>query len=124
MGSVTGLPLSLPGARRSRGYPPRSSVDAQPVSSVPVGRGRLAERVGHAFALESVRSTGGARCRGGRQQAKSWELRAVMSLGRLYQRQGRRVEARSLLAETYGWFTEGFDTPDLREAQALLGELA
>jgi predicted ATPase len=59
-----------------------------------------------------------------RQQAKSWELRAVMSLARLYQRQGRGTEARPLLAETYGWFTEGFETPDLKEAQALLGELA
>jgi predicted ATPase len=59
-----------------------------------------------------------------RQQAKCWELRAVMSLSRLYRRQGRRAEARPLLAETYGWFTEGFDTYDLREAKALLDELS
>jgi predicted ATPase len=59
-----------------------------------------------------------------RQQAKSLELRAVMSLSRLYRQQGRPAEARPLLAETYGWFTEGFDTPDLREAKALLAELA
>jgi predicted ATPase len=55
-----------------------------------------------------------------RQQAKSLELRAAMSLSRLYVQQGRPAEARPLLAETYGWFTEGFDTPDLQEARALL----
>jgi predicted ATPase len=55
-----------------------------------------------------------------RQQAKSLELRAAMSLGRLWQQQGKRQEARALLAEVYDWFTEGFDTADLQEAQALL----
>ena len=55
-----------------------------------------------------------------RQQARSWELRTAMSLARLWQQQGKRVEARQLLAEVYGWFTEGFDTPDLQEARALL----
>ena len=59
-----------------------------------------------------------------RQRAKSWELRATMSLARLWQRQGRRHEAQELLAEIYGWFTEGFDTGDLVEALALLGELS
>ena len=58
-----------------------------------------------------------------RQQAKSWELRAAMSLSRLWQRQGKRAEARVLLAPVYGWFTEGFDTADLQEAKALLEEL-
>jgi predicted ATPase len=58
------------------------------------------------------------------QQAKSLELRAVMSLVRLYRQQDRPAEARPLLTETYGWFTEGFDTPDLRAAQTLLAELA
>jgi tetratricopeptide (TPR) repeat protein len=58
------------------------------------------------------------------QQAKSWELRAAMSLCRLWQRQGKREEARQLLAEIYGWFTEGFDTPDLKDAGALLEELS
>jgi class 3 adenylate cyclase/predicted ATPase len=57
------------------------------------------------------------------QQAKSWELRAVMSLARLWQQQGKTAEARQLLAEIYGWFTEGFDTKDLQEAKALLEEL-
>ena len=58
-----------------------------------------------------------------RQQAKSLELRAAMSLARLWQQQGQRTEARALLAPLYGWFTEGFDTADLREAKALLEEL-
>jgi predicted ATPase len=57
------------------------------------------------------------------QHAKSLELRATVSLSRLWQRQGKRNAARELLAEVYGWFTEGFDTADLREAKALLDEL-
>jgi class 3 adenylate cyclase/predicted ATPase len=57
------------------------------------------------------------------QQAKSWELRGAMSLARLLSDQGRRQTARDLLAPVYGWFTEGFDTSDLRKAKALLGEL-
>jgi predicted ATPase len=59
-----------------------------------------------------------------RQQAKSWELRAAMSLSHLWQQQGKSSEARELLAPIYGWFTEGFDTADLQEAKALLEELA
>jgi predicted ATPase len=59
-----------------------------------------------------------------RQQAKSWELRAAMSMARLWRDQGKRDEARDLLAPVYGWFTEGFDTLDLKEAKALLDELA
>ena len=59
-----------------------------------------------------------------RQKAKSYELRAAMSLARLWQQQGRNQEARDLLAPVYGWFTEGFDTRDLKEAKALLDELA
>ena len=58
-----------------------------------------------------------------RQSAKSWELRAVMSLSRLWQRQEKRREAYDMLAESYGWFTEGFDTKDLQEAKTLLEEL-
>jgi predicted ATPase len=57
------------------------------------------------------------------QQAKSWELRAAMSLARLWRDQGKTVEARELLAPVYGWFTEGFDTRDLKDAKALLEEL-
>ena len=60
-----------------------------------------------------------ARAQGG----KSWELRATMSLARLLAKQGRRDEARAMLADIYGWFTEGFDTADLKDAKALLDEL-
>jgi len=56
--------------------------------------------------------------------AKTWELRAIMKLARLLDSDGRRAEARNMLAEIYGWFTEGFDTPDLKDAKALLDELA
>jgi predicted ATPase len=59
-----------------------------------------------------------------RQRAKSWELRATMSLARLLDNAGRRDEARTMLAEIYNWFTEGFDTADLKDAKALLDELA
>jgi predicted ATPase/class 3 adenylate cyclase len=58
------------------------------------------------------------------QHAKSWELRAAMSMARLWRDEGKRQQAYNLLAPIYGWFTEGFDTLDLREARALLGELA
>ena len=58
-----------------------------------------------------------------KQQAKSLELRAVMSLSRLWQQQGKKDEARQMLAKVYNWFTEGFDTKDLQEAKALLEEL-
>ena len=59
-----------------------------------------------------------------KQQAKSWELRAATSLARLWRDQGKSSEARDLLAPVYGWFTEGFATPDIKEAKALLDELA
>ena len=65
------------------------------------------------------RRSGGAR----RQEAKSLELRAAMSLSRLWQQQGKRQEAYDLLAPIYHWFTEGFDTADLQDARALLAEL-
>jgi predicted ATPase len=58
------------------------------------------------------------------QEAKMWELRAAVSLARLRRDQGRCAEARDLLAPVYGWFTEGFDTPDLKEAKALLDQLS
>jgi predicted ATPase len=58
------------------------------------------------------------------QQAKSWELRAAMSLARLWRDQGKRSGARDLLAPVYGRFTEGFDTADLKTAKALLAELS
>jgi predicted ATPase len=58
------------------------------------------------------------------QQAKSWELRAAMSLARLWQQNGKRGDAHELLAPVYAWFTEGFDTADLIEAKALLDQLS
>jgi predicted ATPase len=58
------------------------------------------------------------------QQAKSWELRAAMSMARLWRDQGKVQQARELAAPVYGWFTEGFDTRDLKEAKALLEGLA
>ena len=57
------------------------------------------------------------------QSARMWELRATTSLARLLDEQGKRAEARDLLAPLYGWFTEGFDTADLKDAKALLDEL-
>jgi choline dehydrogenase-like flavoprotein len=57
------------------------------------------------------------------QQARMWELRAAVSLARLHRDQGRRSKARNILAPVFGWFTEGFDTPDLKEARALLTAL-
>jgi len=57
------------------------------------------------------------------QHAKAWELRTTISLARLWQQQGKREEARQLLGDVYNWFTEGFDTPDVQEAKALLDEL-
>jgi predicted ATPase len=59
-----------------------------------------------------------------KQSAKSWELRATTSLAKLWQQQGKRQEAHDLLAPVYGWFTEGFDTADLKDAKALLDALA
>jgi tetratricopeptide (TPR) repeat protein len=59
-----------------------------------------------------------------RQSAKMIELRATVSLSRLWQQQGKKAEARKMLVEIYGWFTEGFDTKDLQEAKALLNELS
>jgi predicted ATPase len=59
-----------------------------------------------------------------KQQAKSLELRATVSLAKLWQQRGKQDEARQIVAATYGWFTEGFDTKDLQEAKALLEELA
>ena len=102
---------------------------------------QLSERTGeHWFAAELHRHTGRLLLRQGQvdaaeglyrkalsiareQEAKLWELRAAMSLALLWRDQSRRAEARDLLAPVYRWFTEGFDTPDLKEAKALLDEL-
>jgi predicted ATPase len=76
---------------------------------------------GHAEAAEELYCNALSIARG--QEAKLWELRAAAGLARLRRDQGRRAEARDLLAPIYGWFTEGFDTADLKDAKALLDEL-
>jgi predicted ATPase len=83
-------------------------------------KGQLLLHQGHTDAAEEYRK---ALSIAEEQEAKLWELRAAVSLARLRCDQGRRAEARDLLAPVYGWFTEGFDTADLKEAKALLDEL-
>ena len=84
-------------------------------------KGQLLLRQGHSEAAEELYRK--ALSIAEEQEAKLWELRAAASLARLRRDQGRRAEARDLLAPVYGWFTEGFDTPDLKEAKALLDDL-
>jgi predicted ATPase len=84
-------------------------------------KGQLLRRQGHPAAEELYSK---ALRIAQEQKAKLWELRASKSLARLRRDQGRLAEARDLLAPVYGWFTEGFDTPDLKEAKALLDELS
>ena len=84
-------------------------------------KGRLLLRQGHTEAAEELYHK--ALSTAGEQEAKLWELRAAASLAQLRRDQGRHAEARELLAPIYGWFTEGFDTPDLKEAKTLLAEL-
>jgi len=85
-------------------------------------KGRLRLWQGHSEASEELnrKALGIAR----EQGAKLWELRAVASLARLWRDQEKRAEARELLAPVYDWFSEGFDTPDLKEAKTLLDELS
>ena len=85
-------------------------------------KGQLLLRQGHSEAAEELYRK--ALSIAEEQEAKLWELRAAASLARLRRDQGRHAEARDLLAPVYGWFTEGFDTADLKEAKALLDELA
>jgi predicted ATPase len=84
-------------------------------------KGQLLLRQGHTEAAEELYRK--ALSIAQEQEAKLWELRAAASLARLRRDQGRRAEARDLLAPVYGWFTEGFDTADLKDAKALLDEL-
>jgi predicted ATPase len=81
-------------------------------------KGQLLLRQGHSEAAEELYRKALSIAR--QQEAKLWELRAAASLARLRRDQGRRAEACDILTPGYGWFTEGFDTPDLREARALL----
>ena len=85
-------------------------------------KGRLLLQQGHAEAAEELYRK--ALSIAQEQEAKLWELRAAVSLARLQRDQGRTTEARDLLTAVYGWFTEGFDTPDLKEAKALLNKLS
>jgi class 3 adenylate cyclase/predicted ATPase len=85
-------------------------------------KGQLLARQGHSAAAEQLYRKAISVAQ--EQEAKLWELRATASLARLRRDQGRRAEARDLLKSVYGWFTEGFNVPDLKEAKALLGELA
>jgi predicted ATPase len=84
-------------------------------------RGELLMRLGESGNARIALEQALAVARG--QRARMWELRAAVSLARLFRSQGRRDEARDLLAPVYSWFTGGFDTPDLKEAKALLNEL-
>ena len=84
-------------------------------------KGQLLLRQGHSEAAEQLYYK--ALSVAEEQEAKLWELRAAVSLARLHRDQGRRTEARDLLTPVYGWFTEGFGTPDLKEAKALLDDL-
>ena len=84
-------------------------------------KGRLLLRQGHIGAAEELYRKALRIAQA--QEAKMWELRASVSLARLWREQGRRTEARELLAPAYGWFTEGFNTADLKEANGLLDEL-
>jgi predicted ATPase len=84
-------------------------------------KGQLLLKQGHTEAAEELYRK--ALRIAGNQRAKLWELRAGVSLARLWGDQGRRAEAQKLLAPVYGWFTEGFDTRDLKDAKALLDEL-
>jgi predicted ATPase len=86
-------------------------------------RGELLLRRAAPDALQAEECFHHAQAIARRQGAKSLELRATMSLSRLWQRQGQRTAAQALLAPLYGWFTEGFETPDLQEARALLAAL-
>jgi predicted ATPase len=85
-------------------------------------KGQSLLRQGHAEAAEELYCK--ALSIAEEQEAKLWELRACMSLARLWRSQGKVQQACELLAPVYGWFTEGFDTLDLKEAKALLDELA
>ena len=102
-------------------WPPTHSIRPQPpLTQTPTIHQIGAQNIPQNRVIRAVQAIRIAQA----QQAKSLELRAVVSLARLWGEQGRRAEARDLLAPVYGWFTEGFDTADLKEAKALLDHLA
>jgi tetratricopeptide (TPR) repeat protein len=102
--------------KKARGWRLETSPSSPQASSLQPQVSRVVEQETEGYFLKAIEI---AR----RQSAKAWELRAVMSLSRLWQRQCKKAEARRMLAEIYGWFTEGFDTKDLQEAKTLLEEL-
>jgi predicted ATPase len=109
----------------------REAMDVAHQSNEPFYKAELYRLKGDAFVKEGVVSPSEAESCfqqaieiARQQQAKSFELRAVMSLVRLWQKQGKREEGRAILADIYGWFTEGFDTADLKDARVLLDELS
>ena len=130
------------GCWQKKGHFPGSSIrgsspePAEPTVRAPAARSLKDTQAGcpRRFYDEAWRVRAGGHPRGSQvtlrgsvaraQQAKSWELRAAMSMARLLRDQGKRDEARELLASVYGWFTEGFDTLDLKDARALLDSLA
>ena len=113
--SVQSLGSRVQTNQRAKGKRQKAKIETNPQSLTPNPQGEVEQEAEECFhkALEIARQ----------QQAKSLELRASMSLARLWQGQGKRTEAHKLLSEVYNWFTEGFDTKDLQEAKALLGEL-
>ena len=100
----------------SKGKSQRTKVKSQKLNPTPNTQAEVAQEAEGYFlkAIEIARQ----------QEAKLLELRAVMSLARLWQQQGKKKAARQRLSEIYNWFTEGLDTKDLQEAKALLAELA
>jgi predicted ATPase len=102
-------------SQKSKGKRQKEKIETSPQPLVPNTQAAVVQEAEECFlkAIEIAR----------KQQAKSFELRATMSLARLWKKQGKKTEARQILAEVYGWFTEGFDTKDLQEAKALLEEL-
>jgi class 3 adenylate cyclase/predicted ATPase len=99
--------------QKSKGKGQKAKIETNPRSLTPDPQGEGEAEACFLKAIDISR----------KQQAKSLELRATMSLARLWQQQDKRDEARQMLSEVYGWFTEGFDTKDLQEAKALLKEL-
>jgi hypothetical protein len=109
--------LTLQGAnQKAKGKSQKSKVETNPQSLTPNPQGEVEQEAEGYFlkAIEIAR----------KQQAKSLELRATVSLARLWQQQGKQKEAHETLVAVYSWFTEGFDTVDLKEAGVLLAELA
>jgi hypothetical protein len=126
---MTAPPLTTPPLAISMSVPRPLAVNVPELTTVPVTSALppasgVARDHAHFNAAGSQKVVQAPVSLAREQQARSWELRAAMSMARLWRDHGKRDEARELLAPVYGWFTEGFDTRDLKEAKALLNELA